>query len=338
MQQVFTKIKFAKIQFLLMASIVFIVLPSALHAQEVRLETTLDKNEIQIGDHLVYKNTLIFDPQKFRVKLPRLSDTFNHFEIIERKKTDTANQRNQFQLSQETVLTNFDSGVWVIPKQIIAVTPLDGSSAYEIESKEVSVRVNTIAVDTSKPIMPIYEIIEAKQSWWDAWKIYILGFLGLLIFGIILYFIFKQLRNREKKPKEEKKIYVAPWEVAQSALENLIQKEHWLSNQEKQHHTRLTDIIRNYLEDAFELDCFEKTSQEIVTDVKKYLQKNKYKKRQEELDKLRNIFFTADLVKFAKSKPTESEHLRSNEEALSFVESTSTFLQQLKDTKTTSSE
>ena len=60
MQQVFTKIKFAKIQFLLMASIVFIVLPSALHAQEVRLETTLDKNEIQIVDHLVYKNTLIF--------------------------------------------------------------------------------------------------------------------------------------------------------------------------------------------------------------------------------------------------------------------------------------
>jgi len=294
-------------------------------AQEVKVNTAVDKKEILIGDHISYINELTFDPQKFRIQLPRVQDTFQHFELVERKKLDSSAQQNVLALKQESILTNYDSGVWTIPAYTFTVTPLDGSSSYEIQSKPIDIQVNTIAVDTSKAIMPIYEIIEADQSWWDAWKVYILGALGLLLLAILIYFLYKKLKNRNKQPKEAQQKYIAPWDAAHNALQKLIAKELWTQEEEKQHHTRLTDIVRTYIEDTLDLDCFEKTSQEIITDVKKSLQKKKYKGRQQELERLRNIFLTADLVKFAKSKPTELEHEKSNQDAKDFVQSTAVF-------------
>ncbi len=310
----------------ILSILLFLVFPLIGFSQEVKVNTSVNSKKIIIGDHISYKNELTFDLQKFRVQLPRVNDTFNHFEVVERKKVDTNSKQNKFTITQETILTNFDSGVWVVPPNIFKVTPLDGSASYEIQSKPISIQVNTVEVDTSKAIMPIYEIIEADRSWWDAWKYHIMGFIGLLLLIAIVYITLKKLKNREKKPIKIKTKYVAPWDAATNSIQKLSAKELWLTNQEKQHHTRLTDIVRTYIEDAFEIDCFEKTSQEIITDVKKYLQKKKYKGRQEELEKLRTIFLTADLVKFAKSKPSEQEHVKSNKDALAFVQSTSVFL------------
>ncbi len=303
--------------------------------QEVKIKTITDKKVMVIGDAIQYRNEIQLDEQKFRVQLPSLADTFNRFEVINRASTDTTRNKNSTKLIQESTLTNFEEGQWNIPAQTFVVTPLDGSPAYEIQSPEIPITVKTIDADTSKPIKPIFEIIEAKQSLWDAIKYYLLAALTLLLLIIVFYFIYKKVKSREKKPKFTKKKYVAPWEVANQSLQALIKKEQWLAQKEKLHYTELSDIIRTYIEDGFGIDCFEKTSQEIITSVKKFLQKRKYKKRSEELDKLRTLFTTADLVKFAKSKPTEEEHQQSNQAALSFVSSTAEFLKQENDIKST---
>ena len=311
--------------------LVFLVSSFLVQAQEVQIEVKVDKTNILIGDQISLRNKISFNPQKFRIQLAELADTFNQFELVSRIKIDTANGKDQIILTQENLLTHFDSGTWVIPSQKFVVTPLDGSATYEILTDSFPIQVNTIDADTSKPIKPIYDIIAAKKPWWEAWLYWGSALLGLLLVLGFIYYYYKRNKNSIKLPKKEKKVYIAPWDAAADALQKLRDKELWLSGQEKQHHTRLTDIIRTYLEDAFGLDCFEKTSQEIITDVKKSLQKKKYKKRGEELDKLKNIFWTADLVKFAKSKPSELEHQKSNEDAISFVNNTSAFLQ--KETK-----
>lgn len=298
----------------------------ASYGQNVQIETKVDKNKILIGDQIRLQYKIRFNPQEYRIASSRIADTFNKFEVVERKPKDTTQNGNIATITQEHIITNFDSGSWAIPTNSIYITPLDGRPAYEKLTDSVLIQVNTVDADTSKPIKPIYDIIEAKKPWWEVWLYFGVAFLALvLIIGIIYYFV-KRYKNKEKKTNGKKQVYIAPWDAASDAIQKLIAKELWLNEQEKQHHTRLTDIIRTYLEDAFELDCFEKTSQEIITDVKKSLQKKKYKKRQEELEKLRNIFFTADLVKFAKSKPTEEEHEQSNTDALAFVNSTAKFL------------
>lgn len=309
--------------------LVLIAMSLFVEGQEVKLETKVDKSTILIGDHINLKHKLVFNPTQFRVQLPILTDTFNRFEMVERKQLDTTAQGEQIILTQENIITHFDSGQYIIPAQLFTVTPLDGSPAYEIASDSIPILVHTIDADTSQPIKPIYDIIAAEKPWWET-PLYIgLTVLVMLLIGGLVYYYLRRLRNKKREPNVTKKVYVLPWDNALQMSASLISKKLWLANQEKMHHTQLTDILRTYIEDGFGIDCFEKTSQEIITDVKKYLQKNKYKKRSEELDKLRTIFFTADLVKFAKSKPTELEHEQSNQALQNFVNSTKGFLAQM---------
>jgi hypothetical protein len=61
------------------------------------------------------------------------------------------------------------------------------------------------------------------------------------------------------------------------------------------------------------MDVFEKTSSELMQQIKK--QKALSNSRQA----VRSIFETADLVKFAKNKPSEEEHLQSMELAREII-------------------
>ncbi len=294
-------------------------------AQNVDLKCTLDKKEISIGDHVSLQFKLSFDPQQYRIQIPYLADTFNKFEVIERKKNDTATNGQIIEITKINLLTHYDSGVWVIPSQHFVITPLDGRPAYEIMSDSFSVQVTAPVVDTSKPIKPIFDVIAANQSWWDAYKKYIFSFLAILAVGLLLFYYNRRRRNSQPVAVDKVQ-YVSPWDNAIQKIDSLVSKELWLQQQEKEHYTQLTDIIRTYLEEGFNLDCFEKTSQEIITDVKKVLQQAKYKNRSEELNKLRALFYVADLVKFAKSKPTAEEHEQANEAAKTFVSNTCTIL------------
>lgn len=295
-------------------------------AQDVKLQSKVDKQNIVIGDQIQLEYLLQFDPTQFNVQLPRLADTFNRFEVVVRLKNDSVQKGEELLLRQKNILTHFDSGAYTIPPQTFTVKPLDGSPAYEISSEPLEILVNTVAVDTSKAIKPIYDIIAAQKAWWDPYLYYALALIGLLLVLALFFIIRKKMRAQKGPIKEIKKVFVSPWDNATQKIDSLVSKELWLNQHEKEHHTQLTDIIRTYIEDGFGIDCFEKTSQEIITSVKKHLQKNKYKNRSQELEKLRTIFFTADLVKFAKSKPSEQEHELSNQAATQFVESTQEFL------------
>lgn len=305
---------------------VFIFFAMSSRAQEVKINVSATPQKITIGDYVSLKYSTSFNPQKVRVSLPNILDTFNHFEIVERKKIDSLEKQDVLNLSQENIISNYDSGAWYIPSVTFSVQPLDGSEPYEIKSDSILIQVATVAVDTSQPMKPIYEIIEAKAPWWEMW-LYILGALIILLIIIgLVYYYRKHIRTKTERPKKKNKNEELPWQKAKRLLQELEREKLWESGQEKEHHTQITDVVRTYIEEVLGLDCFEKTSQEIVTDVKKTLQKRKYKKRGDVLDLLRNIFMTADLVKFAKSKPTEDEHLGSLRNAEQFIDSTSTFL------------
>lgn len=297
-----------------------------LEAQEVKLQSKIDQQSIVIGDPIELQYQLTFDPTKFRIQLPTLADTFNQFEVVEQNILDSITKGEALVLTQTNIITHFDSGAYTIPAQQFTVTPLTGGTAFTIRSDTFRVLVQTVAVDTSQPMKPIFDIIAAERPWWDALLYPALALLGLILLILLFFFIRKTMRQKNLQPKQIKKQYISPWDDAEQKTRSLVSKTLWLSGEEKEHHTELTDIIRTYIEEALGLDCFEKTSQEIITDVKKYLQQNKYKKRSEELEKLRTLFFTADLVKFAKSKPTELEHEQSNQAAFDFINRTKDFL------------
>ncbi|MDR0941497.1 MAG: hypothetical protein LBM68_04645, partial [Bacteroidales bacterium] len=96
--------------------------------------------------------------------------------------------------------------------------------------------------------------------------------------------------------KEE--IIIPPHEKALAALEELKAKKLCEHDKYKQFYTELTDILRTYFEEAFGIQTFEKTSDEMLFDIAA-----SGKVSATIIDELRLILQEADLVKFAKHIP-----------------------------------
>ena len=84
----------------------------------------------------------------------------------------------------------------------------------------------------------------------------------------------------------------------------------------KEYYSRLTDIVRVYIEGRFDVTAMEMTTDEILDarDIDAL--------EQEVKKELRDILMRADLVKFAKFLPTPEEHEASLRLAVKFVEMT----------------
>jgi len=112
-----------------------------------------------------------------------------------------------------------------------------------------------------------------------------------------------------------KKPEPTPYEVAMRDLRELKTKNLWEQGMEKEYFTRLTDILRTYLDRRFGINAMEMTSREIInrlydSDVK------------DKRDYVRQILNVADFVKFAKVRPLPADNIAAYDNAVRFVEET----------------
>jgi len=119
------------------------------------------------------------------------------------------------------------------------------------------------------------------------------------------------------KPVEE--VYVAPpkaHEVALEKLQLLRAKELWQQGKIKEYQSELTYIVREYLEERFEIQALESTTVEIVQELE---QKDITEEHKTELT---DMFRMADMVKFAKATPPVEVQSTLLNKAIQFVEKT----------------
>ena len=76
-------------------------------------------------------------------------------------------------------------------------------------------------------------------------------------------------------------------------IERIKNEKVWQKGQPKTYYTELTDTLRTYIKDRFGFNALEMTSSEIID---KLLEMND----KEAISDLKELFQTADLVKFAK--------------------------------------
>lgn len=282
------------------------------NAQDVSIRSSVDSSKIMIGDAIKLNIKVTFDPQKYKVNLPLIPDTFNHFEIIEKEKSDTTQGKETNTITQQIRITNFDSGVWLIPTFEFKISPLNGSAPYILNSDSIHIYVNTIEVDTSKAFKPIYGIRSASMPLQQILIYIALGLLALILISLLIYYFWRK-RKQKNESNQEPLIHLLPHEKALNHFEKLKENKLWQSPNQKQYYTELTDIVRTYLEEQFQIDCFEKTTSEIISQVKKV------KALSTSRQTLRNLLEISDLVKFAKNAPSESERLESLENSKDMV-------------------
>ena len=121
---------------------------------------------------------------------------------------------------------------------------------------------------------------------------------------------------KAEQPIEKKIIIIPPHVKALAALEKLDTEQLWQKGLIKDYHSRITEIIRNYFEERFDLPAMELTTTETIQHLKSIKEKDII------LDITYNFLSNADLVKFAKFQPLESVNEEMMKQAKEIVQST----------------
>lgn len=269
----------------------FCLLSSASFAQQI--QSSIDSTSIKIGEQITYKIQIETDSIDF-VVFPE-GQTFLPLEMIESYQVDTARHDAKFRLIKRYGLTQFDSGIYTIPRQKIII----GNKTIFTDS--LTVEVNNIVVDTTKQglfdIKPIIEVDKSPSNWW-LYVLIILIFLGIIAF-LLYWFIWRE------KPltKEEKVALLPPYERAKLALQELDKSEYLQNEEIKEYYSELTGIIRTYLDEKVYDHSLESTTEELISRLHLLKDGQQIDLSKEDISTIENILKRADLVKFAKSKP-----------------------------------
>ena len=274
--------------------LILFVLPT-LHAQEVKVATST-KN-IKIGEQIEYKIS-VQAPADAAVVFPE-GQTFGALEMVKTNPTDTLKEKGKFRLEKAYYLTQFDEGKYTIPQQKIQISHKD------FYTDSLLVEVHNVAVDTLKQPLydakPIAEVTSPSSS--HLWLWIVLGIVALLLTAAALYFF---VFRKKKLSAEEERKKLPPFERAIQDLKDLQNSKYLIESQHKAYYTRLTDIVKEYLEDEVHILAKESTTDELLAKINNLQKTGKLYLSTETINNLKRVLQNADLVKFAKSKPSDN--------------------------------
>ncbi len=297
---------------------ILLLFGSQIYAQQATMR--LDTSQLRIGEQTVlyltfeYQNpngdALIIWPQ-FEKELTE------NLEIIGKTidlETLVDSGSSTYIKEQRLLITGFEQGNYTIPEQTIYLN----DSVYE--SNSLVLQISTVEVDTSKgiaDIKPIYSVnypfSERSRDWFlENWY-----WIAIIVALIIAFLIWRYLKQKEPEIEAEVLEEIIPAHIlALAALSKLKQDEEWKSERKKEYYSTLTDTVRSYLENRFNIHAMEQTTQEIITDLK-------YASISED-DKvyLRKILREADMVKFAKMTPNDEDAFEYLNKSIDFVNRT----------------
>ena len=264
-----------------------------------KISGLLDTTSISIGEQATYELRLSLDSISL-VKFPEKKD-FLPIEVVEIFDTDTI--ISPFTLIKKYKLTQFDSGTYYVPKQKFTIR----NKVFETDS--IKLIVNNVVVDTTKQeLFDIKPIIEANTSFgtwiWNFlhnYKIIILFFVLSIILAFIFFF-----RNRIIiffKPSSKKINYLSAYERAKEELYKIEELSYSSQSEIKIYYSKLTYIIREFLNKKVIDDALESTTEELILKLEKLKKQKGFNFETSTLKKLKEVFLRADLVKFAKYKP-----------------------------------
>lgn len=234
-------------------------------------------------------------------------------EIVEVEKADTLhiNDGKQLQVTQRYIITAWDSSFYYLPPLQVKVD----TTVYE--SAALAFKVYTLDVDTlnADTFFPPRGIQEIPFEWVD-WRQVVIETIMLLPLVLIIVVlvmlirrgkpIFRLVRRKKKLP---------PHQVAITEIERIKGQRTWAQEDSKEYYTQLTDALRTYIQDRYGFSAMEMTSTEIIERLTEGGD-------DKSLDELREIFRTADLVKFAKWSTLINENDANLVAALQYVNET----------------
>jgi len=289
----------------------------SVEAQDVKVTAAFDSSKIFIGDQIGFK-VIIDQPADLRLTLPFFKDTLcKNIEILNGPAFDTVQSNDKrLRIVEEYLVTSFDSGLYQLSPVFAEIKNENGLKRFYSDYSQLEVmRVKIAPQDTTAKIFDIIEPYKAPVTLGEILPWILIA----AIIAVVVWLLIRILRKFKKnKTGMEPLINPDPAHViAFRDLEKLKGEMLWQKGETKQYYTRLTDILRQYLENRYGIFSLELTTSETL----KELVKTGFKKN-ESYNNLKSILTGADLVKFAKHKPLPEENELHFDNSWSFVQIT----------------
>lgn len=234
------------------------------------------------------------------------------FEVLASETDSGFSGENRF-YKEEYLLTCFDSGVYKLGNVPVLISSVSGMDT--LFSQYSTIVVYSPEVDTTKAIMDIKAPVNTpfRFSELKAWYPYGGGVLLLLLILILIY------RGTLKKRDNliSQKPSLPPHILALEKLDQIRKEKLWQKGQVKEYYSELSDTMRIYLENRYNIAAMESITFEILEAFKKYTWDDDHL-----LEILESLLSVSDLVKFAKEDPSPSVNEMNLNNAYIFIEKT----------------
>ena len=280
----------------------------------------VDKSKITIAQTLLLELETAIG-SGYDVNMPKIEDDLKDFGIV-----DWQNMGNRLDANNNVISTYryrlepFLSGKFAIPAFTFEFRDVNEQTgkAYELTTEPVDIDVNSLLGEQrgKLSIADIEDVVDmpTKMVWWRILPV--VAVLGGIV-GLWLYF-------RRKKTIAAVRIFKPAHEIAYARLQLLVQQDLIKAGRVKEFYEGVSDILRHYIEDRFELRAPERTTEEFLFEIRDtgILSEGDRKALME--------FLThCDLVKFAKHSPTNEQIQHTFDLAKNFIEQTKSEARQI---------
>jgi len=227
--------------------------------------------------------------------------------------TEYVNEGKRMVLTRKYYVTSFDTALYRIPPMEVKV---DGK-VYKTKPMGMKViipfKVDTLHVDS---IFPIKGEMEPPFVWEDWRLVYGLSLFSLLMTVVLIYVAVRLKDNKPIIRRIKRKKHIAPHKAAMQKIAEIKEdKTLWQGDDSKEYYTQLTDTLRQYIRERYGFNAMEMTSFEIITKLQEVNDESA-------ISELRELFQTADLVKFAKYSTLINENDRNLVYAIEYINQT----------------
>ncbi|HLN19577.1 MAG TPA: hypothetical protein VK213_00700 [Bacteroidales bacterium] len=286
-------------------------------AQDLAVSIAFDTTKILIGDQINF-TVAVTQPKNILLDLPAFSDTIiSNIEIVNGPVRDTVPATDgMIDIIDRYLVTSFDSGFYEVKPVYVEVKNDNGLKRFYSGYARLEVAKYRVApVDTTARIYDIVGPYKAPVTLGDILPWILLAV--IVAAAIWIFFIFLRKFKKQKPAEEIPLIIESAHVIAFRELEKLKSEALNEKGEYKLFYTRLTEILRQYLENRYGVYSLELTTTETLQRlVEKGFKKN------ESYNRLKAVLTFADLVKFAKYIPQPDEYDIHYEEAWKFVDDT----------------
>lgn len=233
-------------------------------------------------------------------------------EVLEQQDGEKPSKEDGFVEKTRTyTITSFDGKLYYLPPLTVKVNGKPMKTA-QLALKVLEVEVDTVNIDKFFPPKDVQD----NPFLWQDWKLpFWLSLVAILFIAAAVYLF---IRLKQGKPvvinfKAIKKLL--PHQKAMKEIELIKEDKMTASENSKEYYTRLTETLRRYIEERYGFNAMEMTSAEIIDKLMNSVDS-------QGVEELKELFETADLVKFAKYSTLINENDKNLLAAIDFINAT----------------